>query len=306
MDMKTAGSAIGATSLITLLAMASCDGVSARAGEPDRSAAAADICEVVATGLVLPDEVRETSGLARSVRDPDLFWTHNDAGNDPVLYGIAAEGRLVQTVRVAGAELVDWEDLEMGPCDGGHCLYVGDIGDNDAERTSITVYRLAEPLAGAATSTAAEALHARYPDGPRDAEGLFVDAAGVIHVVTKGRTQAIELYRFPANAQPGSTATLERVRELFPQPEGDTGLATGATATPDGKWVGIRTYRHLYLYPSAALATAEPTVVDLTSLGEAQGESVVIANDGAVWMSSEAESRREQPRWSRMQCALPG
>ena len=60
------------------------------------------ICRVVEAGVPLPDAVRETSGLARSLRDPELFWTHNDAGNGAELFALDGGGRLVGRVRVAG------------------------------------------------------------------------------------------------------------------------------------------------------------------------------------------------------------
>jgi hypothetical protein len=278
---------------------------SAQAGAP---APDDPVCRVADAGRPLPDEVKETSGLAQSRRDPELFWTHNDAGNVPELFAVDAGGRLVERVRVVGAELVDWEDIESGPCDAGDCLYVADTGDNDAERERITVYRIPEPAAGAAATAAAEAFYARYPDGEWDAESLFVLPTGDVFLVTKGRHGPIALYRYPAPQRPGETVTLERVTELFPQPGDEADRVTAATASPDGRWVAIRSYRRLYLYPAAGLVgggAVEPTVVDLTPLGEAQGESVVIAADGTVWLTSEAESKGERPRWSRLQCTFP-
>ena len=281
-----------------------------RAAESAPEAAGdAPVCRVADAGQPLPDEVRESSGLAQSRRDPSLFWTHNDAGNGPDLFALDASGRLVRQVRVAGAESTDWEDIESAPCDAGACLFVGDIGDNDAERERITVYRVPEPQDGAVETAPAEALHARFPDGPRDAESLFVLPSGDLFVVTKGRRGPVELYRFPAPQHPGATATLERVRELFPEPEDGDDRVTGATASPDGRWVGIRTYRTLYLYPADALVgggSAEPTPVDLTPLGQEQGESVVISADGTVTMTSESEDEDGRPRWSRLQCTFPG
>lgn len=275
--------------------------------DPPVPASAGAACELVQRGMPLPEEVRESSGLARSTRDDGLFWTHNDAGNSPHLFAIDDEGTLRGRVRVTGAELVDWEDIESGPCDGGGCLYVGDIGDNDAERERITVYRVAEPPAGAADTEPAVALHARFPDGPQDAEGLFVDGSGTLHLVTKGRRGEIALYRWPADV-PGETVTLVRVRQLFPEPRDELDRVTAATATPDRRWVGVRTYRTLYLYPAQALlggGQVEPAVVDLSALAQPQGESLVLADDGAAWLSSEAEKRDERPRWSWLRCNLP-
>jgi hypothetical protein len=266
------------------------------------------VCRVADAGDPLPVEVKETSGLAQSRRDPELFWTHNDSGNDAELFALDASGRLVDRVRVAGAEIVDWEDIEAGPCEEGSCLYVGDIGDNDAARERITIYRVPEPEADASTTEPAAAIHARFPDGVQDTESLFLLPSGELYVVTKGRHGPIALYRVPSPRQPDETVTLERVRELFPQPEDEQDRVTSATASPDGRWVGIRSYRNLYLYPSAELVAGgavEPTVVDLEPLGQEQGESVTISPDGAVWLTSESESKDGRPTWARLQCTFP-
>lgn len=261
-------------------------------------------CEVVEANMPLPPDVSETSGLARSARDPALFWTHNDAGNEPELFGIGSTGELAQRVQVTGADLVDWEDIEMAPCGDRSCLYLGDIGDNDGQRDHITIYRVPEPRSTATDTEPAEALHARFPDGPRDAEALFIASAGDLFVVTKGRREAIALYRYPAPQQPGEVVTLEHVRDLFPEPESDEDRVTAATATPDRRHVGIRTLRTLYLYPSAELVggdAVQPTVFDLSPLGEVQGEALVLSDDGSVWVSSEAADDNH-PRWSRLRC----
>ena len=100
---------------------------------------------------------------------------------------------------------------------------------------------------------------------------------------------------------------LQRVRDLFPEPDDPRDHVTAAAATPDGRWVGVRTYRTLYLYPLDELlrtAPLEPRVVDLSALPGRQGEGLAMANDGAVWLSSEAEDDDERPLWSRLQCEL--
>ena len=291
-----------------------CVGAESEAAVTDESAAgavisAADACEIVERGTPLPDAVRETSGLARSARDPDLFWTHNDAGGEPELFAIDAGGALAGRVRVTSAELEDWEDVDAAPCGAGACLYMADIGDNDGERDRITVYRVPEPRPDAGRSEPAQALHARFPDGPRDAEALFVDPSGTLYVVNKGDREEIAVYRWPAGQEAGTTVTLERVGRLFPQPQDEDDRVTAASATPDGRWVGIRTYRALHLYRMDALlggGAAEPMVIDLSPLGEAQGEGLAVADDGTVWLSSEAGGDGEPPRWSRLRCALPG
>lgn len=265
-------------------------------------------CTVETTGTTLPDAVRETSGLARSGRDGGLFWTHNDAGNGPELFAIDAAGQLVAQVTVPGAEATDWEDIESGPCEDGTCLYIGDIGDNDGERERITIYRVPEPARGATETAPAVPLHARYPDGPRDAESLFRLPSGELFIVTKGRREPVAVYRYPLPERPGETVTLERVRELFPQAAENDDRVTAATASPDGRWVGIRSYRRLYLYPAAELVgggAASPAEVDLEPVGHGQGEALIVTDEGEVWLSSEAENRESRPLFARMRCTLP-
>src|SRR5262249_7182653 len=138
-------------------------------------------------------------------------WVINDS-EGPVVYGVEPDGRIVDRVRVSGAGVQDWEDLAIGPCPAGRCLFIADIGDNTGQRPRITIYRLPEPPRGSSMSAAAEAFHATYPDGPHNAESLLVDADGRMYVITKGRSA--DVYRFPASLTPNSTSMLERVSRL--------------------------------------------------------------------------------------------
>ena len=277
-------------------------------GSPAATASQTGVCQVVERGRALPVEIRETSGLARSRRDPGVFWTHNDSGNDPDLFALDSRGGIVARMRVPGITPGDWEDIEAGPCESGTCLYLGDTGDNFRTRNFVTIYRIPEPTPGGPPAEPAVALRARFPDGAEDAESLFVLPSGEIYLVTKGRHGPVALFRYPAPQRPEQTVTLERIRQLGPRPSQERDRVTAATATPDGRWVGIRTYRSLHLYRASDLVgpgVAEPITVDLRPLGELQGEGLAIADDGTVWLSSEAEQRQDRPSWSEMSCALP-
>ncbi|HUG39223.1 MAG TPA: hypothetical protein VMM12_02000 [Longimicrobiales bacterium] len=258
-------------------------------------------------GGELPAQVHESSGLARGIRDPGLFWTHNDSGGDPVLFALGGDGRLAGAVRVEGARLEDWEDIEAAPCrsGGGPCLFIADTGDNDAQRDYVTIYEVREPAAGQA-AVAARPIRLRYPGGARDAEGLFV-VDGALHIVTKGREGPIRVYRVPAGAGGDGVATLEPVAEVAPRPQSTADYLTAATATPDGRWVAMRTYRTLLVMPAAPLVAGEPAEAhrfDLQPLGEAQGEGLAMDDEGGVWLTSEARGGAP-PRWNRLVCELP-
>lgn len=296
---------VAGVAVVVVLLLLFANGASDPAGDGAAPPGASLTCRVDAANRVLPAEVHETSGLARSLEHSDLFWTHNDSGGDPELFGVAADGTLAARVRVEGASAVDWEDIEAAPCRDarGGCLYIADTGDNDAERDRITIYELPEPDPGQATARAT-ALHARYPDGARDAEGLFI-ADGRIHIVTKGREGPIRVYRFPAGAS--EDVTLEPLTDLAPRPGTTADYVTAATASPDGRWVAVRTYRMLFFFEAAPLLAGSPGAVhrfDLAPLGEAQGEAVTMDDQGGVWLTSEARGGAPAS-WSRLTCELP-
>jgi hypothetical protein len=276
--------------------------------EGDESRPAKDeVCTAAGSPRPLDGEIHESSGVAASRSHAGTFWTHNDSG-DPLLYAVDAEGRTAGRVRITGAAVEDWEDVALAPCPaGGDCLYVGDIGDNDAERPSITVYRVPEPAPGAAASAPAEAIRLRYPDGPADAEALFV-LNGVIHVVTKGESGPIALYRAPSSAGAGTEATLERVRELSASKVNRPLRITGADASADGRWVVMRTLEAAYIYPAAELAgsgAVNPRRVDLKGLDEAQGEGIAFAPDGSLVVTSEGGKKKSPATVARLACRLP-
>lgn len=265
------------------------------------------VCRAAGVKKELPQVARESSGLARSLLRPGILWTHNDRGNRPYLFAVDESGRLVQSVH-ADLPAVDWEDLEIGPCVDGSCLYLGDIGDNDGERGFITIYRISEPGMNMREAGPVVALRVRFPDGPKDTESLFALSTGDLFLVTKGRRHDIGLYRYPAPQRPGEIVLLERVRDLFPEPQDSDDRVTAATATPNSQWIGIRTYRTLYVYDADRLIggeTLDPSVIDLSNLAEPQGEGLAMADDGTVWLSSEAANRKSVPELHQLKCTLP-
>lgn len=263
----------------------------------------APVCTARGGTLPLGDEVHETSGVAVSRAHAGIFWTHNDSG-DPLLYAIDAQGKTVGTVRVTGAQVTDWEDVARAPCPGGDCLWVADIGDNQAERPFVTVYRVREPAPGDPRSAPAEAIRLRYPDGAHDAEAMFV-LDGAIHVVTKGETGPVAVYRAPATAAPGAETALEKVRDLTPAQVKRSERITGADASPDGRWVALRSHDEVAIYPAAQLAgTAplSPARVGVKPLGEKQGEGIGFAPDGSLVLTSEGGKKEDPATFARLGC----
>ena len=249
--------------------------------------------------------LHEASGLAVSRRVPGRLWTHNDSGQ-PVLFALDSQGAVSGQVRVTGAHVEDWEAIAAGACDGGSCLYIGDIGDNEARRSRITVYRLSEPAEANGTAPVSAVFHATYPDGAHDAETLLI-ANGRLYVVTKGETGPVTIYRFPAQLQANATMKLERVGEIASTVDADSRITDGSVS-PDGQWVVLRSRSALLFHRAAGLLGGQSgvaSVFGVRSLGEPQGEGVAFGGDDSVFLTGEGGGKSQAGTFARLSCALP-
>jgi len=253
--------------------------------------ARAAVCESYAPAeeVVVDDApVDESSGLAAARQRQGVYFTHGDAGGDPVLYAVDLDGHYLGSHLVRGTSLVDWEDVAAGPCpdDGEPCLYVGDIGDNDALRDTISVYVVREPEEGE-DADLVETWEGRYPDGPRDAETLLVHpCTGARYVVTKGEDATGTVYRLADEGK------LERIAELAL--DDDTPI-TGGSWNETGDRVVLRTRERIFAWDTStddaeAHWSEAPAVV--AEVDEKRGEGVAFAPDGSLVTSDEGQPLR--------------
>jgi hypothetical protein len=287
--------------LVTLLTAGACT----PGAEPQEDAPRG--CTILQHPAPLPEQLDESSGVVASAEHAGVLWTHNDSGNDPYVYAVYASGQMVGRSRVRGAENRDWEDIGIGPCADGTCLYIGDIGDNNRERREIAVYRVPEPQPGSPTEPA-ERFPMRYPDGAHDAEAMFFLPTGELFVITKALEGPQHLYRYPGPLRAGERVVLEPVVDL-----GGTGgdpfqQVTGAAVTRSGTWVAVRRYKRLSVFRAEELVAGRVSSVlevDLTPLGEVQGEAVELLDNGRVVLTSEGGFQAAPGTISVLQCELP-
>jgi hypothetical protein len=251
------------------------------------------VCDPPDVSVVLPDEIGESSGVAASRAYPGIFWSHNDSGWDAVIFALDSTGTVVGRVRVAGVTNRDWEDIELAPCSPGAdrtCLFIGDIGDNLDRHPRIAVYRIPEPNPWTDTiSEPPTIIRAVYRDGPRDAEALFVTDQG-IHIINKGRSHAIDLYRIPPPYRHGRTTTLVPIQRIAPPPTSVSAQVTAAAASPDQQLVVVRTYGGLrYFQPSGDTLAPFGRTAGLVAPEQRQGEGVDFLDDGRLVLTSEVQ-----------------
>lgn len=245
------------------------------------------------TGTLQDPDISETSGLVVSATDPDLLWLHNDSGDSARLFAVNQQGQTMATVTLAGVEADDWEDLALGPGPdpGAPWLFVGDIGDNGRTDGTARIWMLPEPPFQDGT-VSAELLELDYPDGPHDAEALFVDPVqGHLVIVTKEKGGVALVFAADLAADEPALEQVATV-DLDGIATGMLTLVTAADLTPDGGCVLLRTYTHLLGYPrpegQPAWAAFDSTPELLATEVELQGETVA-AYPGGYWTVSEGE-----------------
>jgi len=248
---------------VLLMVVAACDSSPALphdAGDDDASsqvdAAVVTSCTrcpmpgTVMNRSAVPGLLVEASGLVASRAHPGILYSHNDSGDTARVIAFDDQGTLVAQLNLTGATHTDWEDIALGPCPQGSCIYVGDIGDNVLGRTTKTIYRFPEPVlvpGQAATTiavTAVEAFPFSYPLGVdrfHNAETLLVHPiTGEMYVVTKENpgTPSV-VFEFPLPLTAGTTATLSKLATL-PFPAGTDPDISGGDIDPCGTSVLLR------------------------------------------------------------------
>jgi hypothetical protein len=204
---------------------------------------------------------KENSGIVKSRQYPDLFWVHNDSGDDPKIYPIRASGEDYRSARYAGdlgvtiatAINVDWEDIAIN---ASGQIIVADVGNNRNDRRDLVLYVIPEPSPDAGRTTAIKRYFIRYPEQtafPPPAGDMNFDCEAVftigdtIYCFSKNRGNKLtSLYRLDGpQSDEVTTLTLLETLDL-------NGQVVGADASEDGKRLAVITYRDLWLFERAS------------------------------------------------------
>jgi len=248
----------------------------------------------------MPPAVSENSGLAvRPGRGS--FWTHNDSGGKPMLYEVAASGKLLDSLPVPQAVNTDWEALAARD---STVLFVGDIGNNRNDRPTLTVYRVEVP-----SRTTTGVIRVRFARQTRfpaakdtrnfDSEAL-VYARDSLFLVSKNRSRPrrpAQLYGFPATAGLHAIAPLDSVWTRS--------MVTDAALSPDARTLALLTYGKLLLFdlPDGRVSLRHPRHCLRVPRGQTEAlafvgntELVMTNERGAIYRIRPATNQRKTGR----------
>ena len=240
----------------------------------------------------LPEETRESSGL---LLRGGVLITHNDSGNQPVLYELdTATLQMRRQVRVLGVSNTDWEDL----AEDGQYLYIGDIGNNLGMRQDLRVLRIAKSEYDRSEEVQAEVIAYQYEDqadfenngnSDWDAEALISYGDSLLLFTKQWKSGGTVVYSLPKT--PGSY----RARRIAQYPV--RGLITGAARAPEGAGLVLLGYSS-QLQPfavfvpttGASFTFPEATEKEILDIGFGQAEGICAAPGNRYFVSTESFS----------------
>ncbi len=146
------------------------------------------------------DRIKEASGIAASIRNAGMLWTHNDSGNDAELFLLDTALNVKLNVKFSNLTNRDWEDIAVGPGPdpAKSYVYIGEIGDNFAQYQEKRIYRFEEPAIGqniTMSIDSVDVIKIQLPKARKDTEALMIDSnTRDLYIVSK-RENPVVVYK---------------------------------------------------------------------------------------------------------------
>lgn len=247
------------------------------------------------TGHLQDKQMDEISGIAASAVHEGIYYVHNDSGDTSRFFAITPQGKIKSVIYFNGDPkekqgVMDCEDIAVGPgpVEGKSYVYMGDIGDNDAWRKYITVYRIEEQKSWIGKDSIIQAkavpVHFRYPDSPRDAETLMVDPVEKLLYIVSKRSDSVTVYTSPLNFKSNDTVTLTKRCKLYFSGFRPFKWITAGDISRDGQQVLLKDYVKVYYWKrngnEPIWKTMQRKPEELPYQQEKQGEAIGFTLDG--------------------------
>lgn len=256
----------------------------------------------VRQGALDNPEINEASGLASSVVNPGMLWTHNDSGDKARIFLIDGEARNRAVVWLKGFSNRDWEDISVGPGpeEDKSYVYVGEIGDNASRYEYKYLYRLEEPVIPDRSSVVdttlskVDSIKFTLEGGPRDTEAVIVDPlTRDIYIFSKNEKKKIRVFRLP---YPQSVTEVTEAEYVMSLP---IVKVCAADISPDGQEILIKNYTQVFYWRRQGNESIQEILerdpVSLPYTTEPQGEAITFDRDGKGYYTLSEENNHKKP-----------
>jgi hypothetical protein len=246
---------------------------------PSAGAAVGDTPSSTIVSRIADGRVRESSGLAYSVKYPNLAYTMNDSKNRAMVYAIqVSTGRVVGQVDL---ENLDLEDPESIAVDRQGRVWLGDLGDNDGERDDTSIVVFDEPGPGKKAARGVQRFPIALQGGPRNVEGMMVyPSTRQVFLISKTDGGSGTLYVLPQALRNGEENVATNLRRQMPARVSD------ATFTPDGRFALMKTATGVVAYD----VKTWQAINSFETPGLDKGESLTVEPGGrSILMGSEGD-----------------
>lgn len=256
----------------------------------------------VRQGALDNPKINEASGLASSVVNPGMFWTHNDSGDKARIFLIDGQARNRAVVWLKDFTNRDWEDISVGPGpeEGKSYVYVGEIGDNASHYEYKYLYRIEEPAISGGSSVVdttlskVDSIKFTLEGGPRDTEAVIVDPlTREIYIFSKNEKKQIRVFMLP---YPQSATGVTEAKHVMSLP---IVKVCAADISPDGQEILIKNYTHVYYWRrqgnESVLQALKREPISLPYTTEPQGEAITFDRAGKGYYTLSEENNHKKP-----------
>lgn len=247
--------------------------------------------EVQSRGTIQNKELNEASGLAASISNPGLLWSHNDSGDEARIFLLDDSAKNKAVYYLEGVKAQDWEEIASLQKDRSYLL-IGDIGDNKGIRPFISVHLIEEPIYRKGifytdTIPAKEitTFTLTYEDGPRDAEAFFYDEIDQKLYVISKRELEVGLYETKLPLQTDYSSSLKDTLQLKKVALLPFTFITSVAIAYDGGEVLIKNLLNVFYWKREDKESIpnllKKRAIQLPYKPEIQGEALTFALDGS-------------------------
>jgi hypothetical protein len=157
-------------------------------------------------------------------------------------------------------------------------VWVGDIGDNDEERSSIRVTRV--PVGAGDREASGTSYELVFPGPARDAETLLSHPESGRLLVASKEVFGPALFAAPAKLSPDHPNRLRRIGPTLT-------FATDGAFFPDGRHLVVRNYEQAAVYTFPGLED----VATFALPEQQQGEAIAVSPDNRIYVTSEGRNQ---------------